>query len=292
MALKHSYLPVEVVFEQEIVKDDALSRYAVLYVADPQVRRDVQRKIAAWVRSGGRLHVGVGGACWDEYNQPCSVLDPVLGVSGRGALLQTGGLRLITPSYSSAVRKYDYRKLETLRVSQELLGDEVQIPVWGMTLKCAPTTAQVLGVYSDGSPALLLNAYGKGEALLVGALLGAAYTDQRYPAGTSRIADIENGTGVRRVALAMTNRAGLRRPVTLSIPGIYASVMSNVGATLVFLNNATGEAIPNVVVHVDGYSKNASVESLTHGKRATRVDERGLRFEMPLEHTDIVVIRP
>jgi hypothetical protein len=292
MALKHSYLPIEVVFEQEIVEDDALNRYSVLYVTDPQVRMDVQMKIADWVKNGGRLCLSVGGACWDEYNRRCDVLDPVLGVRGRGVLLQTGGLRLVTPSYSSSVRKFDFRRLETLHVARDLVGEEIHIPAWGLTLKCSPGSAQVLGVYSDGSPALLLNAYGKGEAMLVGALLGEAYTDQRYPAGTSRLADIENGAGVRRVALAMADRAGLPRPVELSIPGVYTSVMDGDGATLAFLNNATGEAIPNVVVRVSGYLVSASVESLAHGKRQTRTEENSLIFELPLEHTDIVVIHP
>ncbi|MBN2371780.1 MAG: hypothetical protein JXO72_14965 [Vicinamibacteria bacterium] len=292
MALKHGYLPVEVVFEQEIAGDDALDRYAVLYVTDPQVRLEVQKKIAAWVMRGGRLFVGVGGACWDEHSQACRVLDPVLGVKGRVALVQTGGLQLVTPSYSSAVRKYDYRQLETLRISRDFLGEEIRIPAWGMTLKCAPDTARVLGVYSDDSPALLMNAYGQGEAMLVGALLGEAYMGRRYPAGESRLSDVKNGKDVLRVALAMAERAGLSKPAELSIPGIYTSVMDSEGAALLFLNNVTGEAIPSISARLAGYSKAVSVESLSQGRRAARIEDGALQFDLPLEHTDIVVIRP
>ena len=70
VTLKHDGLPVDVVCEQDIVDDDLLKQYDLLYVCDPQVRDDVQSKIADWVKAGGKLWACVGALLWDRGPVP------------------------------------------------------------------------------------------------------------------------------------------------------------------------------------------------------------------------------
>ncbi|HEX9962322.1 MAG TPA: hypothetical protein VGB00_15415, partial [Pyrinomonadaceae bacterium] len=75
IAMQHSYVPVEVVSEQDVAQDERLKDYSLLMVTDPQVRGDVQRKIADWVKGGGRLWASVGAMNRDESNQPSRILN-------------------------------------------------------------------------------------------------------------------------------------------------------------------------------------------------------------------------
>jgi hypothetical protein len=300
-ALKHSYLPVDVICEQDIVEDDLLKNYDLLYVSDPQVRDDVQRKIAGWVKAGGKLWACVGAAGWNEYNQPSTVLNDVFGVGKRETRIQQGGLTWSTGPWGAAASKFNYRQVGTLKASSPLFDGDVELPAWGMKLDCTPTTAQVLGTYEDGMPAVLLNTYGKGQALLVGALVGEGYMRQHYPAdkpcGKTGWA-FELGTPARQLAGGLTG--GIVRPVTLSLPGIYTSVMDSPQGTLVFLNNATlatedkdfSNALRSTVtVRVPVAGKIKSVESAKLGQVKFEMKGGEAIFTLPLPNTDVILLR-
>jgi hypothetical protein len=300
-ALKHDYLQVDVVSEQEIVEDDILQNYDLLYLSDPQVREDVQRKIAGWVQGGGKLWASVGAANWDEYNRPSAILDEAFGVGKRDMVTQEDWLPASAASYAAASSKFGYRQVGTLKADSPLFGGEVEMPVWGAKLDCTPTTAQVIGAYEDGRPAVLLNNFGKGKALLVGALAGEAYMRQHYPDDRKNVGkdgwSFELGTPARRLAAALSGE--IAQPVTLSLPGIYTSVMDSPQGTLVFLNNATlaaetdltGALKPTVTVRVPVTGKVASIESAKLGKLKFTVKNGEATFTLPLPNADIILLR-
>lgn len=232
IALEHSYLPVDVVCEQEIVEDDILKNYSLLYITDPQTTTAVQKKIAEWVKTGGRLWAGAGALNWDEFNQPSPVLNEVLGVAKRTVVDHETKAGAPTT---------------TLTAEAPQFGGKVTLPVYGETLEIQPTTAKVLGSYADGKPAVTLNSYGKGEALLVGALVGTSYYQAHF---TTNILDpawkFEMGAEALRLLGGLAESAKIVKPVMLSVPGIYTAVWDTPQGTLVFLNNATYSALWNV----------------------------------------------
>ncbi|HEX8737379.1 MAG TPA: beta-galactosidase trimerization domain-containing protein, partial [Pyrinomonadaceae bacterium] len=296
IAMQHAYVPVEVVSEQDIAEDERLKDYSLLMVTDPQVRNDVQRKIADWVKGGGRLWASVGAMSRDEYNQPSRVLNDVFGVKNQTIIMQDGGIQPAAESWSPNVSKFSYKQLGTIKTDSPVFGANVEIPVWGAKLDCAPSTAQIIGAYEDGKPAVFLNRYGKGEAMLVGALVGEAYVRARYPENLIKEWTIqegwkfESGAEARTLAAGLVNGAQIIRPVSLSVPGVYTSVMETAGATLVFLNNATGRKLPQVTVRLQGLENARRVESTRRDKIDYRVEENKLVLEMPLENTDIICI--
>jgi len=299
IALQHSYVPVEVLSEQDIAEDNLLKNYSLLFVTDPQVSTNVQKKIAAWVQDGGRLWAGVGAANWDEYNQPSSTLNEVFGVKNRDMKTQDDWLQWSSAFYSSDATKFAYKQMGTLKTASPPFGQDTQIPVWGAKLEAAPTTAQVIGTYEDGKPAVLLNKHGKGDAMLVGALVGEAYVRQHYPAALIKDWKMQEGwkfelgSEARRLATGLVNRAQVVRPAVLSVPGVYASVMETPGATLVFLNNATGRPLDKVTVRIAGAGNTRAVKSTRDDQMKHRSEKGDLSVEIPLKNTEILcLLRP
>jgi hypothetical protein len=296
IAMQHAYVPVEVVSEQDVAQDERLKDYSLLMVTDPQVRNDVQRKIADWVKAGGKLWASVGAMSWDEYNQPSRLLNDVFGVKNQSIIMQDGGIQPSSESWSPNVSKFAYKQSGTIKTGAPVFGANVEIPVWGAKLDAAPSTAQIIGTYEDGKPAIFLNRYGRGEAMLVGALVGEAYVRARYPENLLKDWTIqegwkfESGAEARTLAAGFASAAQITRPVSLSVPGVYTSVLETADATLVFLNNATGRPLPQVTIRLSGLKNVRRAESARRDKIAFQVEKDELVLEMPLENTDIICI--
>lgn len=297
IALQHSYVPVEVISEQDILEDNRLKDYSVLMVSDPQVRRDVQEKIADWVKNGGNLWASASALSWDEFNQPSSTLDKVFGVDERKTVFQKDGINLSGEAWSSNVRKFNYKQIDTLKTDASFFNQNIEIPVWGIKLQAAPTTAKVVGTYGDGRPAAFINDYGKGKAMLIGALVGEAYINRHYPQNLVKNGVLspdwkfELGAETTRLAAGFIERAGISSPVSLSVPGVYTSVMETPEATLIFLNNATGHTLPKITVRVRGAGRIRSAQSTLNEKINYLTEKDGVVvFDIPLKDAEIVVL--
>lgn len=300
VALQHNYVPLEIVSEQDVLLDERLKDYSLLIVTDPQVRSDVQRKIAGWVKDGGRLWASIGAAEFDEYNQPSRILNDVFGVRERKTKMPDGGFKFSAEAWSDEVSKFDFRQLGTIKTDASVRENQVtEIPVFGAKLDANSTTAQIVGTYEDGKPAIFLNRYGKGEAMLFGALLGEAYVRAHYPPNlissqtTNENWKFELGAEIGRVATLMAKRTGIEQPVELSVPGIYTSLMEAPGAaaTLVFLNNATGKPLAKVTIRVRGVKNVKRVQSTRQDKIDYRVAENGeVVLDIPLENAEILCL--
>ena len=276
--LKHGYTQADVVCEQEILEDDILKQYDRLFITDSNAPVAVQRKIAEWVKNGGKLWACAGALEWDEFQQYCPVLDPVFGVKRR-EMTKSEPARIIADS--------------------PLFGGKVELATTDQLLTAEATTAQVVGRYADGQPAVFHNKYGKGEALLVGALVGDAYRRDHYakdsiktPGGT-----YEGGAEAQRLLNAFTTAAD--RPVVCSVPGILTTVMDCPQGSVVFLNNATystqppdpNRLGPQVTTRVKVNGTVTSVESAKFGKLQYQLKDGELTFTLAVPNADIIMIR-
>ncbi len=153
VALLDSHLPLEAVSEEEVMLDDALSRYRLLYVTDPHVDSRAQTKIAQWVEQGGLLWGSFPALARQEYDEPSPWATKLFGLSDRGELPpappdspEPGTVRLDLPAT-------DYWPAQTLMAHRE--------PNWRVA------DAQVLAKFPDGAPAIIEHAYGKGRVFLL-----------------------------------------------------------------------------------------------------------------------------
>lgn len=296
IALQHNYVPVEVVSEQEITLDDILKNYEMLIVTDPQVRGDVQEKIDEWVKNGGRLWASVGAMNRDEFNQPSRKLNKVFGIKDSKTIFQKDGLKLSKDFWSGDVSKFNFQKMEMLKTNSEFFAQSIEIPVRGLKLDATPTTAKVIASYGDGKPAAFLNKYGKGEAMLIGALVGEAYINEHYPPNLFKDGVLQPewnfnlGSETAKLATEFIERAKIVRPLSLSVAGVYTSIMETPEATLVFFNNASGRPLSNVTVRLKNAGKISSIKSTNSDKIQYKTEADELIFDIPLKDAEIVQI--
>lgn len=294
IAMQHAYVPVEVVSEQDVLHDNRLKDYSMLMVSDPQVRGDVQEKIGEWVKNGGHLWASVGAMNWDEFNQPSKILNKVFGIKNRKVIFQKDGIKPSKNSWSNDVSKFNYKKIDTLKTNSSFFSKAVEIPVWGAKLEASPTTATVIGSYNDSKPAAFFNEYGKGEAVLIGALFGEAYINQHYPQNLIKDGNLlpnwkfESGAETSHLATDFVERTKISRPLSLSVPGVYTSVMDAPEATLVFLNNATRHPLSKITVRLRDSGKIRLIKSTLSDKIDFQIKHNEVIFDLPLKDADIV----
>ena len=127
----------------------------------------------------------------------------------------------------------------------------VDVPVWGARMDAVPSTGAVVGRYDNGAPAVVFNEYGKGDALLVGALVGEAYARGHWPDGPDyKKASRDGGSGARVLAAALATRAGVLDPLTVSVPGLYTSLLDGPRGAVAFIVNLGYESADDLEIRV------------------------------------------
>ena len=114
-----------------------------------------------------------GGGFRDEYGEPSTTLLPVYGLRGES-------LEKVTTFIRPRIELPRLRPLDT--ISTQRGGEAIQAPVLAFRQQLDPLpTTEVLARYGDGSPAATANRFGRGQAILWGTLLGAAYVQSGFP---------------------------------------------------------------------------------------------------------------
>ena len=168
--LRHAGYRVDLITEAD-VRDGYLDQYRALYVGGENLERATAKRIAEWVEGGGVLYASVGAAREDEYDEPCDLLDPILG----------RGKRISYARYEGPLRS----KLELLFLKAQ---DQVKLPD-GKTFEALASTekfgasqgANILAIYADGSPAFVSAKVGKGTGYYVGTMPGEAWAKKALP---------------------------------------------------------------------------------------------------------------
>jgi hypothetical protein len=161
---RHVNLPFDAV-----VEGDDLWPYEVLFLADRHVSRAASRAIAAWVRSGGRLLATAGAGMRDEYDAPNEVLAELFGVKEEKLEVDGEPVRL---------EKQDLpfeKPVDTATWSGH------PFPAIDVRSRITAGDAEVLGRFTDGSPAVTLREVGGGQALYCAFLPGLGYVKPAIP---------------------------------------------------------------------------------------------------------------
>jgi hypothetical protein len=165
-ALAHAHLPVDPLDEVMVATED-LSRYKVIYVSGTNLTEAAAAKLVAWVQAGGTLYTSGGGLARDEANQPLAALAPALGLESRGPV-----------ELWSKVHAYGATTLEVYAGS----GPEISGPagkfvsVVGREVLKPASGTDVVAKCSDGFPALVRRAFGKGQVWVAGFFPGLEYS--------------------------------------------------------------------------------------------------------------------
>jgi hypothetical protein len=286
-ALRHAQVPADIVIEDDLA-DGSLGRYKVLFVAADRISRAAATGLAAWVREGGLLISTAGGGFLDEYGEPLDTLRSVYGLTDQQLDKATTFIR-------PRIELPRLRPLDMLTAS--LSGETIRVPVLAFRQRLDPLPmTEVLARFGDGSAAATQNWYGRGQAILWGTLMGAAYVQSGFP---SPVPPPDRGpfthtpldgfrSDLRRLlidpALPMT-----RRSVESSEPLVESGLLETERALLVPLACLLdGARQIDLTIYEAGQA--TAVRSVRQGSLAFRQDGNNVRTSLTLDPTDFVVV--
>lgn len=254
VALVDAQIPVEVVGEEEILEDNALARYKVLYVGDPHVNFEVQQKIKAWVAAGGTLWSSYAGLARTEFDEPSHLFDEVFGLESRGELkpFNYAGYGAIPfgPGPGVMIPQGDLLAADHIEsVYQGGAKEPAGLHVYG---DYKVSKGKVLATFDNGKPAIVLNKFGKGEAMLCGFAAGPSF-GAYVPGAYAHSPYSPNSTALRaQLWTAIAQRAGVRPHATLAHPKfmVQTAVHDGPEQTVLFLLNCSSDPLTKEIVSV------------------------------------------
>ncbi len=235
-ALRNAGHRVDMITEADCA-EGLLKNYAALYVCGRNLEHRAATAIQSWVTTGGTLFATAGAARKDEFDEPITTLDAVL---GRGPA--TSHTRYKGPLRARLEllfeKPLDQLKLTDGRTLKVLCSREEFIPA---------ATATVLGKFTSGLPAYLSNTTGKGRAYYIGALPGQAYLQPAMPftpmgkGGTQTnpwmIEGLDYDATATAVILEPLQHANVKPDTQASARGIAINRLSSPKSTLLTLVN-------------------------------------------------------
>ena len=221
-SLLEAHVPVDVVGEEEIIEDDALARYRLLCIGDSHVDSRAQRRIRDWVEAGGVLLATGSASSYQEYDERSAILNEVFGLEAR----EPGA----PPSTA--------QEQETVEIGFQ------QTP-WFSPLDAVAASAlprldvsdgaDVCATVTDGAPAVIHRAFGRGHAFLAAFRLASLTAAE----GKSPGSEVSRGlvSGAARVA-------EVREHVRIDgRPGVWTWVHDGPSQSVVYVINEIGNAM-------------------------------------------------
>ncbi len=226
-ALAHAHIPVDPLDEQMLAHSD-ISRYKVLYILGPQLRRDAAAKVAAWVHDGGVLYTSGYGLARDERNEPLESLLPVLGLDGRG---EPEMWTMVEKYHATTLQDFETKKARTTEppdvaslVAGGEYGVEVQ-PIIGREVLIPTAGTEVLARFGDGGAAMVRHSYGKGKVYVVGLWPALEYSAAVRRNDFDMTTDFDGA--LRRLIVGPALQAGVRPVVDASEATIEGVLLTN-----------------------------------------------------------------
>ncbi len=269
--------------DEDQVAASRLKNYKVLYVTDWCIRRDVTAVIDQWVRDGGILYLSGGAATRDEFYQP--YLPPFA-----QAVWPPDVTKRLVNKKGPYNERYDLPKAEAITsVKVQLKSEQFELPVLGCRVPMREDL-QRWASFADGTPAGAVVTYGKGQIIALGFMPMLAYgklasfkpttLEEKWPAGPREI-------------IGMPLEAAKVKPVAAAnVPVVETSLLTGPKGSVLVLANYTYQPIDSLAVDVTlsgPVSKAVSTEGVT--LRMTQT-VNGVRLELPLKWTEMVVLHP
>jgi hypothetical protein len=273
IAIRNQQVPLDFVVEQDAL-DGTLKQYKVLYLTDQHVSGAASKKIAEWVKNGGRLFATAGAGMFDEDNQPNQTLRELLGVN------QTA---LDQPADSKVA--YIKQDMPFAKPIAEVEWNGAKFPVFGALSR------------TDG-PAVVTRPVAKGETTYCAFLPGLSYFKPAIP-----LRPVDRGSTDDAMAHflptdfdpTMTKLIGepvaeLVRPVVASAASVETTVIESKKGVVIPLINWSGKPISelNLTVNIPAPAKPTLASG---GKVAMKKEAKAVTFTFDLEVADALILR-
>lgn len=161
MAFQKLHTPFDYVYLREDLKAEELNKYEVLFYPHATIlTKERMALLEEYVSAGGKLVMGCRTG-YKDLTGKC-VMDRLPGLAAK----VTG----------TDIPEYSFVSPEDGHVFAEWDGEKIEAAIFNDLLKSAGEQAEVLGTYTDsyyaGTPALIRNHFGKGEAYYFGGAFG------------------------------------------------------------------------------------------------------------------------
>lgn len=286
-SLVHDQYLVDMLTERD-VEEGRLRDYDALYAADPCISGAACAAIRGWVKNGGNLYGSCAAATRNEFDEEHAGLAEVFGIAPRFEVaVQPGRFD----------RRGELNQMEWLDQIRLMSGSN-GFGAIGVKVKLSSVGSKVTGRFTDGSPAVVSNRFGKGVAVFTGTCPAVSYAkdahfvpdklEEKWPAAQRNFIN-----GVAR-------SCGAARVVELSHPVVEAGVFDTSEGSALVLANFSYEPIDRLEIRLPLKKIPGRVRSIERGPLKFNIElasaalrshgyDRVARCEMALGWNDIVV---
>ena len=290
LSLTHGQFLVDMVTEEDVAAG-RLGEYKVLYVTDPCIGGRAVSKIVQWVAGGGQIYGSCAAGSRNEFDEPVVGLEKVFGIRPKGKVVVQPGRYHIRGALNGM------KFIDKVQIKPKASFGAIGIKT---PIEPAPTV-KIEGEFTDGSPAVVRNRFGRGQAIYTATCPAISYAkDAKFVPAELK----ENWPAVQREFInRQAERAKAPRLVELSHPIVEAGLYDAKAGTALVLANFTYQRIENlkVTLQLTGPRPPKTVKSVTSGqlkftlaKPATagslRQYPHAVTFTTDLDLTDIILV--
>jgi hypothetical protein len=322
-ALRHSQVPVDFLSEDDVIEGRAKD-YTLIYVTQQYVHTKCLDALQKWCEAGGTLVAHCGGGFLNEFQKENPAAAKLYGASG--AKIHTDPkltAKHLLQANVPFLSKQDLPGYEPIdRVNWNLAGlpkvmpdpnpspsHVFNVPVIAWKQPLTLGDGKLIGVFADGSPAVVSRAHGKGRAVLFGFLPGQAYLKSAFAIRpVDRSANAEGFNHYLPTAMSQHLRARLvddflagaagreARPVTTT-NGLVETTCIDTPARdgkparlAVPLINWSGDSLTSLTITIRGVDRVSRVRSVERGDLTVTQGKGGVQIVMPLDVADMLLI--
>jgi hypothetical protein len=271
LAFQHANVPVDFIDEDDL-RPDILAHYRAVYLTEPDIPRENQEGLAAWLRNGGTLVTVSNAGSMDRYDEPCDVLQTLEAAAGNRRK------RLLIDN------------INTLNAVGKVSSSDGQATAWGARDLTEDESSTSFARFDDGWPAITRRQIGNGAIIHFSWLPGISYmksaatTSSRLPSGFSPV--------IRNWIVPPAQEAGVSPAVRASVAMVETPVLVSRAGAAVTLLNWNNERIPGLILDLRLNFRVHSVRSVKVGPLPFKPTSTGIRISLPLGAADILVVKP
>lgn len=285
-AIRHAGYQPNFVREEDL-EAGKLKDYKVLYIAGQTLTRKASAAIDQWIKDGGVVYLTAGAATRDEFYTP--YLPPfaakVWPDDAANVMQKQQGNR-----YNERRDLPTIEPMDQVLVSGDADGDRIPVLGYMLPVKAEAAMKPVVFAAADDGAAMGKVSYGKGQVYAAPFMPGLAYGQTANFAKTT-LEEKWNPAIRECIALPLTSN-DVPQMVKSSIDVVQADLLTGPNGSVVVLANFTYEPIDALTLDVTlthPVSKAFSTEGVE--VKLTKTDT-GVRLELPLTLTDMIILTP